>query len=120
MNEAIEKILGGGVQRIGLGLHCLVGDGLGAAYFVHPHDDGPGRLDGHDPQDDDGEQQRDRSKPDGERPQVAVGVNRLAPYLGVFPPDVLVFGAALTLLIPGRLKLLQRLSRPLRRSSPRS
>ena len=53
VNKAVEKVFGGGIERIRLGLHRLVGDGLGPAHFIHPHDDGAGRIDRHDANDND-------------------------------------------------------------------
>ena len=45
MEKAVEKIFGGRVAGIGLGLDRLIGQGFGPADFVHPNDDRPGRVD---------------------------------------------------------------------------
>ena len=51
--KRLRKYFRGGVQRIGLGLHGFIGYCFGPAYFVHPHDDGPWWIDGHNTKDDD-------------------------------------------------------------------
>ena len=45
MEKAVEKIPGGGVAGIGLGLDRLIGQGFGPADFIDANDDWPGRLD---------------------------------------------------------------------------
>ena len=97
INKAIEKVFGGGIQRIRLGLHRLVGDGLRPSDFIHPHNDGPGRFDGHNPDNDDDEQEHPNSQPNGDHPKVAIGVDGFAPYFGVLGPGV--FGLGLGSLI---------------------
>ena len=57
MEKAVEKILGGRVAGIGLGLDRLIGQGFGPADFIHPDDDRPGRLDRRQPDDGDGDEQ---------------------------------------------------------------
>ena len=76
----------------------FVGDGLSPSYFIHPYDDGPGRFDGHNPDDDDDEQEHPDSQPNGDHAKVAVGVNGLAPYFGVLGSGV--FDLRLLHLIP--------------------
>ena len=68
MDEAVQEILGGGVQGVRLGFHRLIGDGLGPADFVNPHHDRLGRVDGHDAEHDDDEQQAKRPQSDREHP----------------------------------------------------
>ena len=45
MEKAVEKILGGRVAGIGLGLDRLIGQGFGPADFIHANDNRPRRLD---------------------------------------------------------------------------
>ena len=55
--HAKPQIFGGGVQRVRLGLHRFVGDGLRPPDFINPHDDETRRLDRHNADDDDDEQE---------------------------------------------------------------
>ena len=45
MEKAVEKILGGRVAGIGLGLDRLIGQGFGPADFIDANDNRPRRLD---------------------------------------------------------------------------
>ena len=56
MEEAVEKILGGGIARVGLGLDRLIGQGFGPADFIHPNNNRPGRLDRREPNHGDGDE----------------------------------------------------------------
>ena len=66
--KRLRKYLVVGSSRVRLGLHRFVGDGLGPAYFIDPHDDGAGRIDRHNTNDDDDEQEQADSQPDGNHP----------------------------------------------------
>ena len=55
IDKAVEEIFGGGVQRVRLGLHRVVGYGLGPPNFINPHNDGSRRFDRDNANDNDDE-----------------------------------------------------------------
>ena len=84
--KRLRKYLVVGIERIRLGLHRFVDDGLRSAHFIHPHDDGAGRIDRHNANNDDDDEEQADSQANGDHPKMTVGVNRLAPDLGVLGP----------------------------------
>ena len=86
--------------------HHFVGEGFGPSDFINPHDDGPWRFNGDNPDDDDDEQEHRNSQPNGDHAKVAVGVDSLAPYFGVLGSGV--FGFGFSSFAPPRARLRRR------------
>ena len=90
VDEPVEKILGRGIERIGLGGGGLVGERFGASDLVDPHHDGLGRLGARDPQQDEDAEDAARGEEDQDGSQLPVRLHGLAPDLGVLAAGITV------------------------------